>query len=71
MGIHIAGMDDIDLVAPMIAKFRVELRGYKNITSEENIPKAKEEFREYIESGYPIYVHREGGEYLGYLVCRI
>ena len=71
MNIYKANISDIDNISELIAKFRVELLSYKNIQSDENIEKAKEEFTEYINADYPIYTCKENEKYLGYLVCRI
>jgi ribosomal protein S18 acetylase RimI-like enzyme len=65
------GIADTDNIAPLIAKFRVELLAYKNSKVEENLDDAKEEFESYIKVGYPVYVCEEGDKWLGYLVCRI
>ena len=48
MNIQAVGVADADNVAPLIAKFRVELLGYKNIQLEENLESAKEEFEDYL-----------------------
>ena len=71
MGIHKASATDIEHIAPLIAKFRVELRGYKNIVSEENPESAKDEFNDYLKQNYPVYFFEENDNCLGYLVCRI
>ncbi len=63
--------DDSEKAAPLIAAFRVELRALKNITSVPNLSLAKEEYMEYLEAGYPIYLAEEEGACVGYLVCRI
>ena len=71
MGILRANEEDVDIVAPLIAKFRVELRLFKGIHSTEEIDSAKQEFIEDINAGYPIYIWKENAACLGYLVCRV
>ena len=71
MSIRITDSVDIDIAAPLIAKFRVELLGYKNTPAKEDIESAKKEFAEYIKAGYPIYLYMDGDEPLGYMVCRV
>ena len=55
MNIHKVTKSDIDPVSELIAKFRVEILGYKNIQFKENLETAKEEFLEYINADYPIF----------------
>ena len=71
MSIQKAEINDADIIAPLIAKFRVELLTYKNIMAEENNEYARDEFNEYVLAGYPIYIFKDNNECLGYLVCRI
>ena len=71
MNIYVADITDIDGIAPLIAKFRVELKGYKGITYDENIEAAKAEFMEYISANFPIFIFKDEDQYLGYLVCRV
>ena len=71
MSIYRADMQDIDSVAPLIAKFRVELKSYKNTQADEDISAAKNEFAEYIDEGFPVFVYKDGSQCLGFLVCRV
>ncbi len=72
MIIRLAKIDDEEKISRLIAQFRVELKEFKGITSTPKIDQAKEEFKEYIEAKYPIFVAEDNGkELLGYLVCRI
>lgn len=72
MIIRLAKVDDEENISGLIAQFRVELRQLKGITSIPKVVQAKEEFREYLEAKYPIFVAEdENKELLGYLVCRI
>lgn len=71
MGVKKADINDINDVADLIAKFRVELKSYKNICASENIEAAKVEFTEYIDADFPIYFFEENSRCLGYLVCRV
>ena len=58
-------------VAPLIADFRVALRSYKGIQSEPDLKEAKEEFLDFLKTGYPVFAAAENGELHGYVVCRI
>jgi len=70
--IRLAKIDDEEKISSLIAQFRVELKQFKGITSTPKIDQAKEEFKEYIEAKYPIFVAEDNSkELLGYIVCRI
>jgi ribosomal protein S18 acetylase RimI-like enzyme len=71
MLIRLASIDDEEKISTLVAQFRVELRQLKGITSMPKIEQAKEEFREYVEAKFPIFVAEDNNELLGYLVCRI
>jgi ribosomal protein S18 acetylase RimI-like enzyme len=71
MSIQKAAAGDVEGIAPLIAKFRVELKSYKRITACEDIAAAKAEFFEHIDAGYPIYIFMRDNLCLGYLVCRV
>jgi ribosomal protein S18 acetylase RimI-like enzyme len=72
MNLRLANIEDKEKIARLIAQFRVDLKQLKGIKSMPNIEQAKEEFKEYIEAKYPIFVAEEDNkELLGYLVCRI
>ncbi|MFL0270139.1 GNAT family N-acetyltransferase [Candidatus Clostridium radicumherbarum] len=71
MLVRLAKIEDEVKISSLIAQFRVELRRLKGITSKPKIDLVKEEFREYIEAKYPIFVAENDNELLGYLVCRI
>ena len=71
MIIRLAKIEDEQKIAELIAQFRVELKSFKGIKSEPNINAAKEEFGEYIDANYPIYVAENNKELVGYLVCRV
>lgn len=72
MIIRLAQIDDEERISRLIAQFRVELKELKGITSTPKIDQAKEEFKEYMEAKYPIFVAEDNSkELLGYLVCRI
>ena len=58
-------------VVPLIAGFRAELRAFRGIVSEPDTEQAREEIAEFLEKGYPVYAAIEGGETVGYIVCRI
>ncbi len=63
--------EGVDRAAPLAAAFRVALKSYKGIASEPNVAAGREELREYLAAGFPVYVAEEAGEYAGYIVCRI
>ncbi|KGM92840.1 acetyltransferase [Clostridium novyi A str. 4552] len=72
MVIRSAEISDEEKILELIAQFRVELKELKNIKSTLNIEQAKEEFREYMDSKFPIFIAEDStGNFLGYLVCRI
>lgn len=71
MKIRNGQLEDVENIAPLIARFRVELRALKAITSCPNIPLALEEYKEYLQASYPVFVAEEGNECIGYLVCRV
>lgn len=72
MIIRLVKINDEEKTSRLIALFRVELKQLKGITSTPKIDQAKEEFREYIEAKYPIFVAEDNSkELLGYIVCRI
>ena len=58
-------------VIPLIADFRVTLQSYKGIQAEPDPERAGEEIHEFLEKGYPVFAAEDGGETVGYLVCRI
>lgn len=72
MKIRLAELEDEEKISKLIAQFRVDLKEFKSIKSTPDIGQAMEEFREYMEAKYPIFVAEDDGEeLLGYLVCRI
>ncbi|GAA0722567.1 hypothetical protein GCM10008905_14210 [Clostridium malenominatum] len=72
MNIRLAKLDDEEKIAKLVAQFRVDLRKFKTVISSPNIEEGKEEFREYMDKKYPIFVAEDTNkELLGYLVCRI
>jgi ribosomal protein S18 acetylase RimI-like enzyme len=60
-----------NLVAPLVADFRVTLREYKNIVSQADIDSGKEEIIDFLNSGYPVFAAEDDGVLQGYIVCRI
>lgn len=72
MIIRLGKIDDKEKISKLIAQFRVELKELKGITSTPKIEEAKEEFVEYTEAKYPIFVAEDSdSELLGYLVCKV
>ena len=62
---------DIPEAAPLVAQFRVTLRGFKGVDSEPDVPAGATELAEYLDAGYPAYLARVDGEAAGYIVCRV
>lgn len=60
-----------DVLAEMVALFRVELRSYKGITAKPDMKAGREEMEEYLSAGFPVYAAVVDGEYAGYAVCRV
>ncbi|MCQ4924682.1 GNAT family N-acetyltransferase [Tissierella carlieri] len=72
MIIRLPKFEDEKKISILIAKFREELKELKGIKSSINIEQGREEFKEYMEAKYPIFVVEDDRkELLGYLVCRI
>ena len=57
-------------VVPLIAAFRVTLRGYKGVESEPDLKQAEEETAEFLDKGYPVYAAVQDGDTAGYVVLR-
>ena len=66
-----ATAEDIPLLAPLTAGFRVALKGYKGIHAEPDEADAADELREYFAAGWPVFAARLDGTLCGYLVCRV
>ena len=62
---------DADRVAPLVAAFRVTLNGYRGIASQPRVEAAREEIGEFLDAGFPIFAVEDGGELVGYTVCRM
>ena len=62
---------DADRLAPLVADFLVTLNGYRGIASQPRVEAAREEIREFLDAGFPIFAAEDGGELAGYMVCRI
>ena len=60
-----------DALAEMVALFRVALRSYKGITSKPNLEAGREEMEEYLLAKFPVFAALVGGQYAGYVVCRV
>ena len=72
MIIRLAKVNDEERIAALIAQFRVDLKQLKLVKSALNIEQGKEEFREFFEGKYPVFVAEDdNNELLGYLVCRV
>ncbi len=64
-------VDNAERIAPLAAAFRVRLKAYKGICAQPDERAAKEEILEFLAAGFPVYAVRDGGEFTGYIVCRI
>ncbi len=60
-----------DQIAPMIAAFRVTLRGFRSIESEPDLAAGREELLDFLKSGFPVFAAVETGKLAGYVVCRV
>lgn len=58
-------------MAELIAEFRCVLRSYRGEKIEPDIEAGREEFLEFLQSGYPVFAAAEGEELLGYAACRM
>ena len=63
--------EDADRLAPLIADFRVILDGYRGIVSQPGVEAARAEIMEFLNAGFPVFAAEDGGELIGYTVCRI
>ena len=52
-----------DALAEMVALFRVELRSYKGIASKPNVEDGREEMKEYLLAGFPVFAATVHGEF--------
>lgn len=72
MIIRLAKYEDEEKIVRLIAQFRKELKQLKGIESSIKIDQAREEFIEYMDGKFPVFVAEDKSkELLGYLVCRI
>ncbi|MHB1492412.1 MAG: GNAT family N-acetyltransferase [Thermoplasmataceae archaeon] len=72
MNVRNATPEDERDITTLILQFRVELKKLKDVRTEPDIKKAREEFRGYIAAKYPIFVAEdENGSLDAYLVCKI
>lgn len=62
--------EKLNLVAPLVAAFRVVLKSYKGITSTPDVREGKEELEEYLQAGFPTFFAMTDGKCVGYIVCR-
>jgi ribosomal protein S18 acetylase RimI-like enzyme len=71
LNIQRIGISEIDIIVPLIAKFRVELKAFKKIESCENLQSAIDEFNEYLNNNNPVFICKKEENFLGYCVCRV
>lgn len=60
-----------DVLAELVALFRVELQSYKGMTVRPNLTAGREEMEEYLAAGFPAFAAIVDGAYAGYAVCRV
>ena len=63
--------NNVDETATLVADFRVELNSYKGIEARPDIQEGKEDLLYFLKAQYPVFVAKEDGKAVGYLVCRI
>ena len=63
--------NNVEETAPLVADFRVELNSYKGIEARPDIQEGKEDLFYFLKAQYPVFVAKEDGKAVGYLVCRI
>lgn len=63
--------ENAERLAPLTADFRVALDGYRGIVSQPRVEAAREEIMEFLNAGFPVFAAEDGGELIGYMVCRI
>ncbi len=59
------------MVAPLVASFRVALKAYKGICAYPDDSAGLAEIEEYLEAGFPAFAAIWDGAYVGYVVCRV
>jgi len=62
---------DLPKAAPLVAAFRVALKGYKGIRAAADVGAGEMELEEYLDAGFPAFVAEINGQLAGYLVCRV
>ena len=65
------GAQNADRAAPLVADFRVTLNGYRGVRSQPRVEAARAELMEFLDAGFPVFAAEDGGELIGYMVCRI
>ena len=63
--------ENAERLAPLTADFRVALDGYRGIASPPRAEAARAEIMEFLNAGFPVFAAEDGGELIGYTVCRI
>ena len=58
-------------LAPLLARFRVALKGYRGIIAAPDEAAAAAELREYLDAGFPVFAAKLGAAVCGCLVCRV
>ncbi len=72
MNIRLSSKSDINLIVPLIANFRVELFSFKGKEVQKNLEYARNEFSDYLDKGYPVYVAEcDNSSLIGYIVCKV
>ncbi len=63
--------DNALLLGALVADFRVTLKGYKGIPAAPDVEAGAAELQEYLDAGFPCFAALCGGEWAGYIVCKI
>lgn len=58
-------------LGPLVAEFRVVLKGLKGIKASPDVPAGIEEMEEYLDAGFPVFALRTEEGFTGYMVCRV
>ncbi|MDO4567483.1 MAG: GNAT family N-acetyltransferase [Clostridia bacterium] len=64
-------LDDALAIGRLVADFRVELNSYRGIRSEPNAREGEAEIVECLNASYPAWAAVAGGEYAGYILCKV
>lgn len=71
MEIVILERQDVEKIAPLVAAFRVSLKGRKGTDALPDVSAGEMEMQSYLNAGYPCFAAVEESMFVGYLVCRV